>query len=443
MEKIICQLCGRDIEYEYMTKRVQCKHCGIYAIFDEYGRLVRFSTNNNEEKTVQIEPQTQEEIIERSEDKPQMPLDVASATVEQTDTAVDGKRVIKRTLITSLIVMLCAVLLIPIFQIIYTSLKLSEAKELIDKQRYDEAYAVLMKLNGKEAKKLLSKFEWKYTTFSIKDGIQTATIHKYNYNYDGQEIQHEVFYGSRMTELQQTTYNDNGTLFMRLKTFPDSSYKAKEFHYYDDNGNLSHYVYQVNNVTQYEHFYEYDENGNITKETYASADPYSSYYETYIYNEFGKIIETTLFDSDGNIIAHTATEYDSIGNKTTHKKFSWTNGVSLTLTDTYEYDKYGNVTKQENHLYGTKRICEYEYNKNGQIISEKSINNNDETTFIEYIYLDNGLLSKIITHSPAGNVTEKDFAYDKYGNLISEKTIKDSIITSTIEYANYICFYHP
>ena len=76
-------------------------------------------------------------------------------------------------------------------------------------------------------------------------------------------------------------------------------------------------------------------------------------------------------DDNDSFVKETDYAYDSYGRRTSMTEFS---GESLQLTTTYQYDIYGNVTKEKFSGYGISNDTEtnYQYSSNGKFLTQKS-----------------------------------------------------------------------
>ncbi len=425
MAVIKCQLCGSDIKFDPPISRAQCEHCGIYLFFDENGEPSEFRTNEiaepplEELKEVESAPIAEPVITEKAESKP------------------PKRRLFK----TALIAVICVSVLIPLFAFVNSYLKLSEAKRLIDQGSYEKAYLILMKLESNEAKSLLKKFEWKYTTYVSKYENETATTTKYTYNSDGKKTSHEIYYGNALQESSVTQYNIKGNISQSQKTFPFSpSNVMTELYFYNDLDLVDHYVYQVRGNTVHEYFYEYDSNGNVIKRTY--ADSASSMETRYSYNDDGTIRETMQFDSLGTLMLQHVYEYDSRGNLLFEKEYRKYNGDVPNILNSYEYDKQGRKIKHEIPNEGMTYL--YKYDKQGNLIEEKALRFSKEISVVKHLYSPEGFLKKSVRENLSNGIkSEMLYKHDKYGNITETTQILDDKTTSVQIYQGYECYYHP
>jgi YD repeat-containing protein len=425
MAVIKCQLCGSDIKFDPPVSRAQCEHCGIYLFFDENGEPREFRTNEAAELSI-------EEVKEAE-----------SATIaEQVITEkAESKPKKRRTFKIALIAVLCVAVLIPLFSFANSALKLSEAKRLIDQENYEKAYLILMKLESKEAKSLIKKFEWKYTTYVSKYENETATTTKYTYNSDGKKTSHEIYYGNALKESMITQYNSKGNISRSQKTFPSSpSNVMTELYFYNDLDLVDHYVYQVRGNTVHEYFYEYDSNGNVIKKTY--ADSVSSYEMIFSYNDDGTVREAMQFDNLGTLMLQHVYEYDLRGNLLFEKEYRKYTGNVPKILNSYEYDRQGRKIKHE--IPSEKMTYLYKYDKQGNLIEEKALRSGKEISVKKHLYSPEGFLKKSINENLSNGISSETlYKHDKYGNVTEVTQILEDKTMSVQIYQGYECYYHP
>ena len=113
---------------------------------------------------------------------------------------------------------------------------------------------------------------------------------------------------------------------------------------YDEDGKLmacTNYnsMHKMKNMTRY----EYNESGLKSKETYFDEEGHLVYEYTYFYNSDGRLEKCVKESNEASSITYTENyEYDAKGNlikKTTYDEYGNMNGYPTE----YKYDKYGNM----------------------------------------------------------------------------------------------------
>jgi YD repeat-containing protein len=443
MKKIQCRLCGRDIEYEYLSKKAQCGHCGIFVFFDEYGTLTAFDVNdelfsmplNTENSSEVHRPQTNEEIVAQSDNK---------ATTEEKDEIHfkprKKKHYVRKTIIITSICL--AVVLLSIL-ILAPKIKVLIAKDMIEDGKYQEAYLLLKDTkNSSEAKKLLKKFTWKYSTKQSFSGVDQGSKFEYRYDEFGNEIIVDMYTGISQQYRKSTTY-ESGKIKERITQFysSDTHQRIKENYSYDDKGNLKSMDYYVDSRLFYNFKYEYDKNGNVIKEIETDTSTNRTFItkKTYDYDAKGNMCNERIFYNNSSTVSkYTTYIYDINGNVI--KIIQSNDGTGSCVQEENEYDKNGRIVKKTT----PNSTIYYYYDSYGRLKSERDHNHYyDSIIETKYKYNADGKLI-LITRNENGIIDTEKMKYDKYGNLIQHtQELQSTEETLTTKYSGYVIFYTP
>lgn len=314
--------------------------------------------------------------------------------------------------------------------IIVPNNKFSKAINLIENEKYEEAYKILLELKpSSKVKKYLNRFEFK---------IVKVLDEKNN-----------------VVELYE--YDENGNLILEKKVYEyflwhsnSEEYEAHVYSY-DENNNLIRDVYTKKSDVSGSSIVEdsrfsYDEKGNCIQK-YSSLNDYS-YFKTYYYS----------YDDRGQLIKEICYMDDEINSETT-----------------YDYDKYGKLLVEKCYtsgMYDMDYILKYIYNANNKLVKTEKIYcdiNFSETIIDEYLYdeRDNLILKSegryasyqgreitykyddknncIEENDDYGNgydVINCKYRYDNYGNKVSTSRMEYSELGGTIEYHTLTCEYN-
>lgn len=194
---------------------------------------------------------------------------------------------------------------------------------------------------------------------------------------------------------------------------------------YDEKGNCIEQTSDDNGERRTKYNYVYDSEGNLSEENHINAQGVYSYKVIYTYDSAGNLIQENVviswygvadektintFDSDGHLTE--TNEYDSYGN--------------LTEKTTYAYDSNGNCIEEEEAIYwgdGSESLekITYVYDSDGNCIEVNTYFANGEMYKKEtYAYdTDGKLVKKGLYGEEGARITT--FTYDSNGNCIEEK----------------------
>lgn len=206
------------------------------------------------------------------------------------------------------------------------------------------------------------------------------------------------------------------------------------------------YVY-IHDTTLYLKFTKkYDFNNNIIKDVTNDYLSNKERVEILIYDELGKKIENSNYDSDGKIQSRSIYFYDKDENMIERRHYD-SNG-NLTSKDIYKYDKAGNniesINFSGNGEFKQKNVTIYDdngywfentsYDKYGNIIRKEIAKNDQRGNCLEYQLnrFDNGFFNRITRlydntdkkieesnyHSDGSLKGNSRYTYDSNGNIV-------------------------
>ena len=198
-------------------------------------------------------------------------------------------------------------------------------------------------------------------------------------------------------------------------------------------------IYEANGSISSKNIYKYDDENNLIEEEIYYGDELS-FRDLYTYNDKGKRIEKTTFDSDGNLSLRQRYVYNDKENVIEERYHN--NEDVFYNKIVFEYDDKNNVV-EENHYDADDLHCikiNYKYDDNGNMIEEDHhalLNNmfdfknqfkyDEKCNVIEEIYLNHSATKRII-----------EYEFDEKGNWIKsisyEDGLQQNIIIREIEY---------
>lgn len=266
---------------------------------------------------------------------------------------------------------------------------------------------------------------------------QYGNLIEYNgYNSDGSLKYKSIFkYEENNKRIEDNTYNPDGSLVRRdiyrysktgMRTIERStSYAKKPYNSmiskYEKNGNqIEVKYYNQDGIERIFITYLYDEYGNMIEEkrfdVFNGVLSFSSHL-TYKYDKQGNQIEYNTYDSDNNLASKVKSKYDK--NKIIEEEFS--DGEKRI----YIYDDKGNQIEMTQDLnnFGLGFVkFMYTYDIYGNVIREEQSQSNNEDYKVwnfantyEYVYDDNGNWIKKIEfiRGKAESIIEREFEYYK------------------------------
>lgn len=192
-------------------------------------------------------------------------------------------------------------------------------------------------------------------------------------------------------------YDDNGNIVEEYEYLSEHSMLLRYSYKYDENNRLIRYNDNISSPNR-SYSYEYDDNGNIlSKSTYNYTslendlgEPLSIEY--YQYNDTDELVEyndeSVTYDNNGNIASFEGTVLTWNGQQLESYERTDDN-TNITTRVEYSYDENGLMTEKK--VYVDKALNErYNYTwAYGQLINQiyTSYQNNEETTYaIKYVY---------------------------------------------------------
>jgi len=238
-----------------------------------------------------------------------------------------------------------------------------------------------------------------------------------------------------LEESSTLIYNEFG----KIKDYESSEWlsgfetrkKSAQFTY-DENGKIISSLIQ-NGPSKYKETFEYDETiRQITQHIYKYNGIEIDRIIKFVLNDMDLIINRKEFFGNGSLYKEDKFKFDSKGNEI----FSDYYGVKT--TSTYKYDKNGNILSESslnNYKKGSKR--KFKYNSNGNVIEKNHYKLNDNLISKISFKYENGVLIKQTEHQYSnGKVysTQVDtYVYDEKDNWTTKLTERNDILVSVIE----------
>ena len=246
------------------------------------------------------------------------------------------------------------------------------------------------------------------------------------------------------------TYDEQGCRMGEVCRLADGS--CDEYTY-DEKGNRTSSIYRDGDGTLIRSVeYTYDAQGHLRGEIYRRADGSG---EEYVYNEKGKRTREVYKDTNGRLIESAEYTYDEQGRRI-RKKSVKEDGSSREIvfndresplhavhkdadgkvidSDEYTYDEQGReietVHKDGDGKVVRSSVCAYD--AEGHLVNDKRI---DEDGGREYVYNQNGRLTKLIYTDTNGSLTNSsEYTYDENGKQIREiSKDADGMVVRTAE----------
>ena len=269
----------------------------------------------------------------------------------------------------------------------------------------------------------------------------------------------EKDYMSALSLLENGKYEESKALFEKLGDYKDSAEYLSKFYYlpamiyndiigkggsyeyfFNDKNLISKYVAHREGVEGYCEFFYYDD-GNI-KQQAAIINGVKHTFD-YTFNANGQR-ETAVYEIDGVVVySHTFT-YDE--NKRLHIYRVDDIDGNLLQQITYSYDEKGSIVVQEfifdEPEYNYTLNIEYIYNDEGLLVREISHYEDGSQESIDYTWDTNGnMIQKVLTYSD-GAQDVYEFTYDEHGNAVKETLTNSEGVVQYVEY-EYVLLYLP
>ncbi|MBR6754305.1 MAG: hypothetical protein IKM22_00035 [Clostridia bacterium] len=327
------------------------------------------------------------------------------------------------------------------------------AKELINEEKYEEAYNHLLECKDyADTNEILKKFVLKYQDVSIyNENEKFIGRYEYKYNKNGNLVS-EIRYENEKTDSSENdryaykveyAYDDAGNRTLVKIFAADKTVSSQQEYTYDKHGNvLVEITYdEYGNKYQEENKYTYDKTGEkiicvevygdgilISKDTYDETGEKHLSNETYsdgklmsrwvrTYSDDGKTSTYASYDGEGDFITTGQSVYDEYGNATSDI-YCETDGFIHSFSCEYTYDEKGNKLIQKDYYDGELTYI-YEYDENGNRVAVIEYNF-EENAKSRTEYNKFGEQMQHIKYDKDGNIvsTQKN-SYDEYRNLIT------------------------
>ena len=228
-----------------------------------------------------------------------------------------------------------------------------------------------------------------------------ALNRRYEYDKNGNILFEKKYHNNNLSLEDQYSYTENGLLIEKRECF---------YGYDNKNENLK-YRKKAKHI-YYKSVFEYDKSGNIiTKTNYHKSKPHKKYFYKY--------------DNSGNLIEDGWLPGRMIGKKTYNPLFKYKYNIK---GQKIAKISVGNFMPKNTNTF-------YEYNYMGKLSSLKGFYIKSDTTLgYHYIYRYDSIGQKILEQQLIGSPRTIDwqeyvikrFEYDRYSNLISEKYLNDN-----------------
>lgn len=206
---------------------------------------------------------------------------------------------------------------------------------------------------------------------------------------------------------------------------------------FDEQGNcIEENRYKPDGSLDQRRTYRYDDQGNLREETrhyssLPSSISSSSSFDcktVYVWDGNGKVIDASLYGSDGSLLRFYVYVYDSRGNRVEQSEYG-ANG-SLSTKEVYVYDDRGNIAERSEYKpdgsLSARQIHKYDNNgnelENTRYKADGSIDYRRVRTYDE-----NARKSEEVTYSRAFSRVSyyrRAYRYDNKGNVV-ESTVYD------------------
>ncbi len=179
--------------------------------------------------------------------------------------------------------------------------------------------------------------------------------------------------------------------------------------------------------------FEYEDSSIVRRREYRNSELYRTVKtETSVERDSSKNIIVQIYSSDAELTESNEYSFDRYSNPTFYASYDKDNIQISGFTRTYAYDSNGNIISSTLTDYGSEPIeCVYRYDERNNLVYSSTFNKDLATTVTTYAYVYDSKsritqAAKSVSYPSSGvsNVTDEKYEYDE-NNLIS-KTITDS-----------------
>jgi hypothetical protein len=266
-----------------------------------------------------------------------------------------------------------------------------------------------------------------YDYFKINENaakIKSAKIKKITtllINKDAQDTVNIAYYD------QNGFVIENNSLYKIISNGEIKNIYLKNTYLYDEFGKLIDKT-DTSNTSFRKISLNYEDNGNLAAETVFDSKGNKTKKITYEYDDLARLIESDERDLLGDCKITKKYAYDSYNHMA---KYSMTNTCkdadlkSMDITYVYKYDKKSNIL-EKNTLYpaGGYRTEQFTYGTNGLLSQNYVITGTDIYTNYIYSYDKSNLLIRIDRTEVNGLVRKKFYQiykYDNFGNVLDKQ----------------------
>lgn len=223
--------------------------------------------------------------------------------------------------------------------------------------------------------------------------------------------------------------NENYSLYKIISNSEIKSIYMKNTYLYDEYGKLINKT-DTSGTTYKKISLNYEDNGNLAEEIVQDSRGNKIKKITHEYDDLARLIETEEKDITGDckiIKKYAYDSYSHIANYSMKNNCKVADIKILDISYVYKYDKLSNII-EKNTLYpaGGYRTEQFTYGINGQLTQNYVITGNDIYTVYLYTYEKNKMVTKIERTEVNGLIRKKYsqlFKYDKYGNILEKQEL--------------------
>ncbi len=279
---------------------------------------------------------------------------------------------------------------------------------IVHKSEYNDKAQILIERNFFEDGRVFSIEDYKYDK---NDNLIQKTV-----TYSDESTYNELYvYDSENNLIREEHYGENLSLTSKM----EYSYK-----YVGSNKEVTRIEYDKNGVKKRCNITEYTSEGKMLKATSETYDATSKLKNSMIikYNADEEITEILRVDSEGKTISRVVSEYNSFGKES--KNIIYDESGNVSSESVSEYDSNGNLICIK---YDGKINSEYQYDNTNFCVKEIQYSNGKVYKTVEYEKDSNNRVKKEIRKSEDGSVSGwHEYEYDADGDCISEKYYGDN-----------------
>lgn len=303
----------------------------------------------------------------------------------------------------------------------FLEIKYAEAVQLAQSEKYEEAISIFDGLGGyKDSTSLIEKYKICILDKTYNHAVQLMADEKYadaisafealgdykdsaELNAKCQNENRILTYSNAVEMINEGKYEAAYKALVSLGDYKDCKELLKRFKTVYTESSFTTITYHRTDNNSY----TYDSNGNLVTKDFENGTMVTEY----TYDVYDRLVnKVTTFD-DGRESSVT-NSYNDAGN-ISQSKYLDSYG-DLTTTDFY-YDADGYLIKEVAVEGDEEKITEYEYDINGRVIMKQELYYGSTS---EYTYGENNELVKVIYTASDGDKTTYDYIYDENSYLV-------------------------